>query len=375
MNGSFSILRSLTVSAHPSTASHLVRARRGRRLRRARPLLIPLEERCLLSFGSPSLFDTGANNAAVAIGDIFGDSYDGSPILDLVTATKSGGLSISKGNGDGTFQTPVPVIFNPTTAPTSFSAVKLVDLDGRVRSDGSPILDIVAADPADDELWVLMNDGTGAFATAAYPPTTVALPAYSDPVAMAVAGATPDFINSSTIDFNGDTSTDLLGHKTTHPDPDIVADIVIANPGVNNVNNVNNYNNVIVLLGNGNGTFKAPKVYSVGADPVAVALGDFNNDGYPDIITANEKGNSVSVLLNSGNGTFQPREDIPITVPTPPPTDTVDSEFQNRWAWPSATSTATATSISRRRTAVGPALTSCSGTGMGVSACSRPSAL
>lgn len=128
------------------------------------------------------MFDNGAgaSNAAVAIGDIFGDSYsDGNPMLDLVTATTNGRLSISQGYGNGTFHTPVVI----TTSTSSFSAVKLVDLNGKVRPDGSPILDIVAADPGGDKLWVLMNNGSGTFTTAA----PVLLPAGSDPVAMAVA--------------------------------------------------------------------------------------------------------------------------------------------------------------------------------------------
>ncbi len=299
-------------SRQPLAVSGLKRSHQARRLRRARPLLDPLEERCLLNFGSPSLFDTGggANNAAVAIGDVNGDG-----IPDLVTATTKGGLSIAQGYGNGTFQTPVPI------APfaTSFSAVKLVDLDGRVRKDGSPILDIVAADPADDELWVLMNDGTGTFAA----PTSVPVPGLlplpssmsSDPSSMAVAGATAN--------LNGDTTADLNGHILG--DPGFAADIVIANPAGNNV---------IVLLGTGSAAdpFVVQPPITVGDDPVAVALGDFDNslvnqsqERYPDIITANEVGNSVSVLLGEGNGTFRPTMDIPITVPTRPTGDTVDS--------------------------------------------------
>ena len=69
-----------------------------RRRRHARPCLLPLEERCLLSFGSPLLFNTGTTNSAVAIGDVTGNG-----IADLVTATKSGGINIALGNGDGTF--------------------------------------------------------------------------------------------------------------------------------------------------------------------------------------------------------------------------------------------------------------------------------
>ena len=139
---------------------------------------------------------------------------------------------------------------------------------------------------------MLMNDGNGAFATKEYPTTVVSLPSGSDPVAMAVADATPDFIDSSTIDFNGDTTTNLLGNTAGNTAGNnaghlkYAADIVIANPAGNNV---------IVLLGNGDGTFQTqPCHIPVGnADPVAVALGDFNNDGYPDIITANQTGNSV----------------------------------------------------------------------------------
>ncbi len=304
MNSSSSIMRLQTVFGHPSAGSGLVRARHGRRLRRARPRLDPLEERCLLSFGSPSLFDngTGTNNEAVAIGYIFGDSYpDGSPILDLVTATASGALSMAQGNGDGTFKTPI----NVATPATSFSAVALANLGG---NNG---LDIIAADQKDSggELWVFLNQGNGTFTTASYDPILVAMPGPT-PVAMAVAGAPAN--------LNGNTMADLDGH--TLGQPHFAADIVIANPADNNV---------IVLPGNGNGTFKAPAFYTVGSDPVNVALGDFDNDGYPDILTANEKGNSVSVLLGNGDGTFQPRMDIPITVPALPVGDKVDSSVSN----------------------------------------------
>ena len=159
-----------------------------------------------------------------------------------------------------------------------------------------------------------MNNGNGVFSTAAYPTTVVPLPLGSDPVAMAVAGATPDFIDSSTIDFNGDTTTNLLGNTAGNTAGNnaghlkYAADIVIAN---------STGNNVIVLLGNGDGTFQTPVVYPVGNDPVAVALGDFNNDSFPDIITANETGNSVSVLLNNPlqPGTFSSGAVIPVSSP------------------------------------------------------------
>lgn len=42
----------------------------------------------------------------------------------------------------------------------------------------------------------------------------------------------------------------------------------------------------------------------VGVDPVSVVVTDLNLDGFADIATANEDGQSFSVLFNNGDGTF-----------------------------------------------------------------------
>lgn len=71
-----------------------------------------------------------------------------------------------------------------------------------------------------------------------------------------------------------------------------------------------NYDNtegttVSVLLGNGDGTFRAPVYCRTGLAPVSVAVGDFNRDHKPDLAVANARNNTVSVLLGNGDGTFQ----------------------------------------------------------------------
>jgi len=67
-------------------------------------------------------------------------------------------------------------------------------------------------------------------------------------------------------------------------------------------------NNVSVLLGNGDGTFKAAVNYTVGTEPSAITVADLNNDGYPDIAVADEIGKTIAVLINNadGTGTFKP---------------------------------------------------------------------
>ena len=64
-----------------------------------------------------------------------------------------------------------------------------------------------------------------------------------------------------------------------------------------------------ILLGNGDGTFRAPINYPGVFYSIAVA--DFNNDGNLDIVVAPDA-DSISVFLGNGDGTFQP----PISSPT-----------------------------------------------------------
>ena len=236
----------------------------SRRPRRARPCLDLLEERTLLSFGSPLVFNTGANNAAVAVGDIFGGSAP-----DLVTAATDGSIIIARGKGDGTFQTPIRL----STPAASFSSVTLANLSGNA---GGPE-DIIAADPTDNEVWVLLNQGSGTFGTPT-PYSTAAGP--RDVVVAKLGNGTFDLVTADA-EYNTTTKT------------------------------WSSY--ISVLLGNGDGTFQAHQDYSVGTDPVALAVGDLNKDGSPDIVTANNVGNSVSILRGNGDGTFQSALDIPIT--------------------------------------------------------------
>ena len=71
---------------------------------------------------------------------------------------------------------------------------------------------------------------------------------------------------------------------------------------------VGNLNTVGILLGNGDGSFQEQKTFASGIDPRITAAIDANGDGIPDLIVENQRSDSVSVLLGNGNGTFQAQQ-------------------------------------------------------------------
>jgi hypothetical protein len=72
-------------------------------------------------------------------------------------------------------------------------------------------------------------------------------------------------------------------------------DVVTANSGTPR--------GVNILMGNGDGTFKAPSFRAI-ATPQSSQLRDVNGDGNLDLIVATS--GLLDVLLGNGNGTFQP---------------------------------------------------------------------
>jgi hypothetical protein len=80
------------------------------------------------------------------------------------------------------------------------------------------------------------------------------------------------------------------------------------------VASVNNFGsgNVILEFNRGSGTFGAPAQIPGSSGVQALAVGDLNGDGHPDLVGMTS--NSVLVLLNNGNGTFRVGQSFPATI-------------------------------------------------------------
>jgi hypothetical protein len=65
--------------------------------------------------------------------------------------------------------------------------------------------------------------------------------------------------------------------------------------------------NVLLNKGDSTGAFGTTQTYAVEGAATSLAVGDFNGDGKPDIVTT---GAEMDVLLNNGGGTFGPAQKV-----------------------------------------------------------------
>jgi len=94
---------------------------------------------------------------------------------------------------------------------------------------------------------------------------------------------------------------------------DGIPDLVVANQ-CGSSNSCSAAGSVTILLGNGDGSFTeaAGSPVTVGNNPKSVVVGDFNGDGIPDLAVVNEQDSTVTILLGRGNGFFVPASGSPV---------------------------------------------------------------
>jgi hypothetical protein len=236
------------------------------------------------TFQAKTDYATGASPLGIAVGDFNGDGK-----ADLVVANKgSNTLSVLLGNGDGTF---LPK--NDITLPLTPTAVTVGDFNG----DGHADLAVATHSTTQDDVTLLLGNGNGTFQP---PVSTITDTApFIGGITIGLAGGGPSSIVSG--DFNGDGHTDLAVVNNR----DIVVVTAVGRFGTILSTAVDpEPGSVSVLLGNGDGTFQAPRNFAVGLGAGSVAIGDFNNDGRLDTAVNNTASNSVSVLTNTGGGNF-----------------------------------------------------------------------
>ncbi|MGI4875566.1 MAG: FG-GAP-like repeat-containing protein [Janthinobacterium lividum] len=256
-------------------------------------------------FSGSQTVNVDANPTVLVLGDLDGDGD-----LDLVTANENTSLSIRLNDGLGNFSGTLNLnTFNANITPMS---VALGDLDG----DGD--LDIVAG-TSNGTILLRFNAGNATFNTGAVnisrgsSPQSVALGDVDNDGALdllTVNNASSGFLSVSLGDGNGNFGSSKPGVSVGSNPRSLVLGDVDGDGDLDAVT-ANNYNTngsstASVRLNDGAGNFGGGSDPSVGPNAYDVALGDVDADGDLDLLVASNGNspNSVSVRLNAGTGTF-----------------------------------------------------------------------
>ncbi|MCX8155476.1 MAG: FG-GAP-like repeat-containing protein [Verrucomicrobiae bacterium] len=215
-------------------------------------------------------------------------------LLDIATANLNGGnISVFLGNGDGTFQPRSDIAVG-----SGAYQIEAVDLNGDSR------LDLVVVCRNANSLNVLLGNGNGTFAApVSYPlGTTGGGLAVGDMnndgrVDVVVAAGNNlriypglgdgSFGPPQVVDFGGWDNYHLLLHDL---DGDGRLDVLI--PDYSSAR--------FITVANLGGAYAAPLIYNFSSRPLAVAKGDFNQDGRMDFAVADWDNSQLQILTLSG---------------------------------------------------------------------------
>lgn len=271
----------------------------------------------VFSIGPATSFPVDGNPVDLALAD-----FDGDGKLDIVTANYGAGTATVLRNTTTTLAAPsfaTALDLGTSTYPWGIAA-------GDLNGDGKP--DVVDVDIIRGFASVFVNASSGPGVIAFGPRQDISVPAFPEDVVVA--------------DMNGDTKLDVViadysahamtvltnttasqGASPTFDRVDVAIDgdptaVAVGDfdgdgkPDVAVSSEVANIVAVVYSSTSSGGLFIARSVvdYAAGAGTDQVVVADVNRDGILDLVTANTQAASASVLLGLAGGAFAPRVDL-----------------------------------------------------------------
>ncbi|HJR79406.1 MAG TPA: FG-GAP-like repeat-containing protein [Anaerolineales bacterium] len=263
-------------------------------------------------------YPTGGQTQDLAAGDFNSDGKQ-----DLAVSINSAQISLSllMGNGDGTFNAPVNF---PNTTGVDAPAIVATDVNNDTRLDlliAHTLACFTGPCVSSDDLTIMLGNGDGTF--------------QSQQMDVGIGMA-----EIAVGDFNRDGIKDLAipgsqarlfllngvgdGTFVQQPTLQLITESPFGRDGTDvdvgdfNRDNIQdlvvavalNGSNTVILIGNGDGTFRAPHIITEPRIriPQYQAVADYNGDGSQDLALALGDGSSglMEILKGNGDGTFQP---------------------------------------------------------------------
>jgi uncharacterized repeat protein (TIGR02543 family) len=225
----------------------------------------------IVRFGAVKAIVSAATATSLTVTAPVGATFG--PVTALNTALARAGTSLKPflptfaGKGSFTANDMMAAVeFNPIAQCSTYVAVGDLDGDGK--------LDLVTANACNNTISVFRNISVSG---------TIDATSFASKVDFAT-GSSPNFLAIGDLDGDGK------------------LDLAVANFGGSTVSVFRNTSASGVINAS---SFAAKVDFATGTNPIGLAIGDLDGDGKPDLVTANQNGNSLSVLRNtSASGTI-----------------------------------------------------------------------